>query len=82
MSDSAREHEEAIRSCEAGFERDRLRLAEELKAREDSLVEQLETEKFGLRAEIDSVRQELEEERERWNARPSLPADADRIKSL
>ena len=57
-------------------------LAEELKAREDSLVEQLETEKFGLRAEIDSARQELEEERERWSARPSLPADADRIKSL
>ena len=82
MSDSTREHEEAIRSCEVRFEQDRLSLLEELKAKEDSLVEQLETEKFGLRAEIDSVRQELEEERERWSTRPSLPADLERIKSL
>ncbi|EJK59038.1 hypothetical protein THAOC_20789 [Thalassiosira oceanica] len=82
MSDTKREHEEAIRSCEARFEQDRLSLTEDLKAREESLVEQLETEKFGLRAEIDSVKQELEEEQERWKTRPSLPADLDRIKSL
>ncbi|EJK59026.1 hypothetical protein THAOC_20808 [Thalassiosira oceanica] len=58
MSDSDKGARGGDPFCEVRFEQVRLSLAEELQAREDSLVESLETKRFRLWAEINSVRLE------------------------
>ncbi len=86
ISETVTSCKEEIRTAKVQHETERQQMINELQCKELALVTKFLREKSELQAELraqkDAIIKQQREANERWNSRPSLPKDIERIKSM